>query len=377
MAWSDTPYLALSLLVLMMAFNIMEKKAVGDGPFIVLMGILSGISFLVRYIGISLIVSIGLWLIIAFVIRRITLKDFVRTSVFYGFGICLPVIPFFIRNFIVFGRISTYLSPLPGSHLFSNLMVMTQSYFQGLSTMMFGSGSLSWSIPIIIVCVLFWFFSRMNGLLKDSPTKFMCLVLLLMYFFINSFFLIYNTSKAFIPGNPHVETRLLIQLSWMLMGGGVFAVSAGLKRWCRIKGDRTILAVFSILIFVFIQIFLAMGSYKTLSETKLLAQRISQYFPAPAIPADDVIVSNVPDITYYFAHRNVRTMDNYTPYGLLTELGITRNFVVFLVKGCGHLSPNYLYASDWQNPQGYKCIYTDDLVDLWVPVVKYRKSLGK
>lgn len=126
-----------------------------------------------------------------------------------------------------------------------------------------------------------------------------------------------------------------------------------------------------VLSFVLIQIFPAVKFYKNQTQIKSLASKISQYFPARGIPADYVIVSNVPEIMYYFAKRNVRAIANYTPNDLLFKLGPYRKFCVFLVKGCSHLSPAWQYADEWKTPGGYfKRVYSDEQVDVLAPQVK-------
>ncbi len=367
--WSDTPYLSLCLLVLMMTFDIIEKKTSVHWSVILLAGVLSGVAFLIRYIGISLIASIGICLIIGFMIRAMTFKDLMRMICFYGLGVCLPVVPYIVRNLVVFGTVSAYSYHVSKAVFLSNLVVVVRLYFQGLSSMVFGKGSFTWIIVAFMIVSVGWFLGRARDLIKESPTKFIYIALLLVYFFSQSVLLIYYRSEALIPGNPDIDGRLMMQLSWILLGGAIFAVHAGLKGRYGEKGIKVFI-FFLVLSFVLIQVFTAVEFYKTQTKIKVLSRKISQYFPARGIPADYVIVSNVPEITNYFAKRDVRAIDNYTPGDLLYNLGPYRKFVVFLVKGAGQLSPAWQYADEWRKPGNYKLAYLDQEVDLLVPLVK-------
>jgi len=365
-AWSDTPYLVLSLLVFLMVFNIIEKKTSVHWSYIVLTGILSGFAFLFRYVGISLMASIGICLIVATIIRMITFKDLVRTGLLYGLGLCLPVVPYCIRNLVIFGVIGKVPPSISTALFLSHLHIVVQLYLQGLSLIIFGISPLSWVIFILVICFFCWFLGRMKGLMMESHTKFISLVLIYSYFFIYSFFLIYNKSDNFLSGNPDIDQRVMMQLSWALLGGIIFVIYAGIKRWVPSKGDIKVLTWFLILIFVVIQIFPLINFYQKQSEIKVLSKKIGQY-SFSRLPPDDVIVSNLPEITYYFTQRNVRALANYTPFGLLYYLGGQRKFVVFLVKNCGHLSPAWKYPDEWKKPDWYKNVYSDGTVDLLVP----------
>ena len=234
-AWSDTPYLALTLLVLIMMFNIIERKALVRGSIIVLAGVLSGTAVLIKYLGISLIVSVGMCLIVGTVIRMVTLKDFIRTVCLYGLGICLPVVPYCIRNLIVFGVMGVYQSSTAKADFIPDMIFVIRLYLQGLSSMIFGIGSFAWIIPIFIACFVIWFLGSAKHLMREHQTKFICLLLVVMYFFIHSIFLIYYRSVALILANPDVDDRLLMQLSWILLGGVIFAVHGGPSEMVRIK----------------------------------------------------------------------------------------------------------------------------------------------
>ena len=369
-AWSDTPYLAISLLVLMMVINIFERKVTVHWSYIVLTGGLSGIAFLFRFIGVSLIGSIGISLVLWAILRLVTFKDFIRMTSFYALGVLIPVVPYCIRNLIVFGKMFVYLSGTPNPDFFRNVIVVVRLYFQGLSSMMLGTTSFSWLVVIFIACLFVIFLYYAKELIRDGQTKFACLLLLALYFFIQSFFLIYFRSSALLTSNPDVNERLLMQFFWILLGSGVYVLYCGVKQFWGLKVSR-FSAVLFILLFVLVQISNSVEFFKSQTQIKNLARNISQYFPAKKIPADYLIVSNVPDITFLYANRNVRALADYTPLELISNLGAYRKFVVFLVKGCGYLSPAWEYRDDWKIPvKYYKVVYSDQKVDLLVPQAK-------
>lgn len=365
-AWSDTPYLSLSLLILIMMFNIIEKRTCIQWSYVVLTGILSGFAFLLRYVGISLLVSIGFTLIVAAMLKAITFKDFVRVVLLGGLGLCLPVVPFCIRNLIVFGAWGVTPPSISVPDFFYHMSFVIPLYLKGLSLIIFGVGSLAWFILILIISSLVYFFYRLRDLLKLNQTQFICLVLVLAYFLIYSIFLIGNKSQAFLPGNPDIDDRVMIQLSWIIQAVIIFVIYKFIKNSGLSKQESWLLAGFLITVFVVIQIVPLGSFYQKQKEIKILSRKIAEYH-FYRVPADYVIVSNVPEITYYFARRNVRALSNYTPDSLLYYLGRYRRFVVFLVKGCGHLSPAWQYGYGWDRPSGYKKVYSDDSVELLVP----------
>ena len=189
-AWSDTPYLSLSLLVLLMVFNIMERKTSVHWSYIVLTGILSGFAFLFRYVGISLIASIGVCLIVATIIRMITIERFSSYGGALGSWLCLPIVPYLYPKS---GRVRS-IGVIPSSDtneaiFFSNVNLVVRLYLQGLSTIIFGTSSLAWVIFILIIMFYFMVFLRLEGFDEVSLLRNLCsLVLLGMYFFIYSFF---------------------------------------------------------------------------------------------------------------------------------------------------------------------------------------------
>jgi hypothetical protein len=356
-AWSDIPYLALSLLVLIMVFNIIEQKTLMPWSYIMLAGVLSGTAFLIRYAGVSLIISVGMCFIVMGAVRMVPFKDVIRAVVFYGLGAVLPIVPYCLRNLVVFGVMNVNPSSIPPDQFYYQLMRVVELYFKGLSSIIFGVDSGAVIILIILAGLGAWVAFSFKNLIERSPATAVCLVLLLLYFFIYSIFLIYNKSLAFLPGNPDIDGRVMVPIFWILLGG----IAAALK-------DRKVVAGILIFIFILIQIFSLARFYQKQTQIKALAGNIGQH-SFKGVPADYVIVSNVPEITYYFTKRNTRGLSNYTPLSLLYNLQYYRKFCVFLVKGCGQLSPAWVYAQEWNNPDGYKRVYSDEQVDLLVPQV--------
>ena len=160
-------------------------------------------------------------------------------------------------------------------------------------------------------------------------------------------FLIYNKSQNFLSGNPYIHQRVMMQLSWILLGSIIFIVYEAIKRWDPSKGDVKAITGFLILIFAVVQIFPLVSFYRKQIEIKILSIHIKQH-PFTNIPAEYVIVSNVPEITYYFSQRSARALNYYTPSSLYGTLGTHRKFVVLLVKKAGFLSPAWQYVGEWR-----------------------------
>jgi len=99
-----------------------------------------------------------------------------------------------------------------------------------------------------------------------------------------------------------------------------------------------------------------------------IAKKIETYAPLLSrIPEDHVIVSNVMDMTAFFSRRNIRLLNGYMPYGLIQLLGTKREFAVFIVKKRNEDYRSYLYPLSWLNPEGYRSVYSNRDVALWLP----------
>ncbi len=364
MAWTDVPYLCFSLISLAMVFHIIEKRTKVPIFFIFLTGIITGYAFLIRYVGLPLNLSIGIGLIGAFVIGLINFKDFLTTTAVYVLGVFLVVAPYVIRNLIVFGRIQP-LSMRPSK---ISLQVSLHDYFRSLAEMVFTNRIFEGVVFILMAGLIAGFVLFAWNTVKHEKTVFIYALILLVYFVLDSVFLIGFKTIYLTPES--IDERFLIQLAWIFMGGLVYAVHAVLKRLnAFVALDIKSITALILFAFVLVQVFPAVDFYYTQKTIKKVSEKIEQYAPlVQRLPKDCVIVSNVAEITYYFAKRNVRMLGNYTPYGLLKVFGTKRRFVVFIIKEDEFLSPAWEYPRMWQNPQGYYKFFSDKNVDLFIPL---------
>ncbi|MEI7997972.1 MAG: hypothetical protein WCH62_00480 [Candidatus Omnitrophota bacterium] len=369
-AWSDVPYLCFSLISLIAAFQIIEKKAQVPFLFIFLAGVIVGYSFLIRYVGLTLIVSIGIGFLGSYLLRIFSLKDFIKTACGYLLGILLVILPYFLRNMAVFGRIQPY-------HQLSfkgPFLATAHVYLQTLAEMIFASPSFEYVVLVFIIGLLIFIMRGTKTLFQNNQECFIYVLILLIYFFLVSVLLVVFMTMYSVPES--IDDRYLIQMAWILMGSFVYAVNIALQR-LNFFYSVDIKSVTGLLLFTFIlaQSFPLVDFYDVQKRIKNLSQKIERYIPlVQRLPADYVVVSNVFEMTYYFSKRNVRMINNYTPYGVWRVLGQTRKYAVFLIKGDEFLSPAWEYLPMWQKPQGYYKVFSDNNVDLFIPLTQIQRK---
>ncbi|MEI7997971.1 MAG: hypothetical protein WCH62_00475 [Candidatus Omnitrophota bacterium] len=362
-AWSDVPYLCFSLLSLIAVFKVIEKKDKISVFIVLLAGILAGYSFLIRYVGITLIVSIGIGFLASVFLSVFSLKDFIRIFRVFALGVLLVVLPYIARNILVFGTIQAYRMP-PSDVAFCDNV---HAYLRTLAEMIFTNPSFEYVILLIILFLLIGFIVVGKSLVRNNPGRFLCALILFFYFFLNSIFVVGYKTIYF--GPEAIDDRYLLQVAWILMGFLTYMVYLFLKKLNSLyRTDIKSVTGLLLLVFMLVQVFPAVDFYERQNKIKNLSLKVEHYISlVKNLPADCVIVSNIFEMTYYFSRRNVRMVTNYTPYGFWKLLGQTRKFVVFLIKEEEFLSPSWKYLPMWQHPEGYYKAFSDSSVDLIVP----------
>jgi hypothetical protein len=367
-AWTDVPYLLVSLMSLAMAFQIIEKKGKAGRFFIFSAGLLVGYSYLLRYVGEVLMLSIIAGLVVSVLLRMMTVKDIIKTTGIYCLGSGLVIVPYWIRNAVVF---STIKQSMPLSQ--APLTYTLHMYFQVLAEMIFINRSFDIIVLMLMAGFGICFTMYARKMIATDKERFVYAFILTVYFIIYSVGLIaFKANYLFCEG---IDDRYLIQLEWIFMGGLIFGVSIILKRLNRLQPISVkVITGLLILLFILFQVFPAKEFYYDQKGMTDLSQKIEQYVPLlRGLPKDYVIVSNVGDITYYLSKRNVRWLSNYTPYGLLYYLGSKRRFAVFIVRGAPNL---WMHGPDWRIPNGYYRGYSDKNVDLLLPLPNFHVQLS-
>ena len=132
-----------------MAFHIIKKKGEAGSFFVFFSGVMAGYSYLLRFIGVTLILSIAAGLVLSIFLKIIPVKGFIKTARFYFFGILLVVIPYFVRNIVVLKSIL----PAGVSAYEVPWLTTVHVYFQELAAMIF----INRSFDIIVLMLMVGF----------------------------------------------------------------------------------------------------------------------------------------------------------------------------------------------------------------------------
>jgi 4-amino-4-deoxy-L-arabinose transferase-like glycosyltransferase len=345
-AWTDVPYLCFVLASLIIAFKVIDKEEKVTFTLPLLAGIFAGMSFLIRFSGAAVIGAILCVLLIS--------KFRLKKVIIFILGCSIIAIPYLVRNVLVFGNTAVYPAPIAIQTYCSNAFFVFEYYLKGLSLVLFGTYGLPWLVMGVIISI----FILAVIFLKNTKVW-----TVLLYFLFYSVFLIHFKSIAFIKANLDVDERLMIQVGWVLMTGLVMVVYEVLK------GSRVKLTASLVLLVILLSLQInSFVSYKDKqSKVKALATDLQRYFPND-IPASQVILTNVPDMIYFYAKRPVRALAHYSPKELVEILGPHKHFSVILVRNAGSLSPAWFYFPNvWNKPEGYLTVFADEKIEVLTP----------
>jgi hypothetical protein len=361
MAWTEIPYLFFSLVSIILAIYIVEKKGERHVLLIFLAGLVAGYTFFIRYIGITLIASIATGFVVSVFLRIISLRNLIRIFVIYGLGMALVVLPFLIRNHVVFGTIQPYKMPPSLSPFLVNL----HDYFRGLAEIFFANRSFEIVMVLIVEALVIAFYFRSTQWIHRNKVAFVSALIVMAYFVYYSVFLI--AYKTFCFGSEEIGDRYLAPIVWVIVAGIVYSLNFLLSKLEQLKMlDMKPIAGFIILTFFLIQIFPLTNFYAQQQKLKILSKEIEHYIPlVQGLPPEYTVVSNIADMTYYFSKRNVRMLANYTPYGLAQILGKKR-YAVFIIKDNDLMSKAWEYLEVWKEPWGYIRAFKDQHVELFL-----------
>ena len=363
MAWTDIPFLFLSLISFVFIFKAVRTQGRQQLACAALSGILTGASLLMRNAGYALLLSIGSGFILMCILKIIPFKRLLKVACSYAVGFSVFFAPTMIRNYAVFGRANPYRLPPSNVTLGTNLT----DYSHALSRMIFANPFYGAATLLLAAGLLVWFMIASRQLIKTNKEKIFFAAVLIIYFCSGSFLVILFKTVYF--GPETINERYLIQYAWIMVAGlsyGVYFLLSKLK--ARGPVDTKGITFLILVVFLLVQIFPAADLYFQQKRILNIAKTVEVHAPLLSrIPGDHVIVSNVMDMTAFFSGRNVRLLNGYTPYGLLQLLGTKRKFAVFIVKKRSEDYRAYLYPPSWLNPKGYRLVYSNREVALWLP----------
>jgi hypothetical protein len=322
----------------------------------------AGYAFLIRHIGSTLVAAVIVGFAGCLLLRMVSLRDLIKTTVIYGAGIALVILPYAVRNLVVFGVLQVLPPPAPQVVFLGNIQV----YFQKLGYMFFANGSLGGGIFTALIGIAIYYTVRFKDRVVRKDAVFIYGLILTCYFLFDSFFLIVYMSIY--TSMERIAERYLIQCAWIFAGGLIYGIYLVLQRSFRSQPMLVkAVAGFLLFFFVMVQVFQASDFYIAQRPLKKLSQKIEPYAPLIRDLAPDyVVVSNVYDMSFYFSKRVVRALQDYGPGDLIDILGTKRKFAVFIVKPAQAFE-SYRYNPEWLSAPGYDKIFSDQTVDLFVP----------
>jgi hypothetical protein len=365
-AWSEIPCLCFSLMALLAAFHIIENGKKMPPLLVLLSGVLAGYVYLIRFVGMSLIASIVIGFMACWILKMMSKKEFFKIISVYVAGAGLVVVPFLYRNWHVFGKIQTFRAPPSQTPLAENI-----KYFLGnIATMLWTKPSITGLVALFIIAAVAFIVIKSKKMIETDMKAFIFTIVLMAYFLINSIVLFTFQTLWFC--SEKIDDRYLIPVIWILMVAVVVAMDIGidsLKKIWDLKKMRIAGAL--LMVFISIQVVLAQDFLKGQERMLAFSRIIERYAHAlRTMPKDVVIVTNFPDLVYYYTQHNVRMLNNYTPYMLGKFMAPRSKYVVFLVKGGWNPEWNWgSYGLEWGHPKGYTRIFSDEQVDLFVPGV--------
>jgi len=326
-------------------------------------GLFIGCALLFRHAGLALLFSVGSGLLLMSVFKIIPLKQLIKVIGVFAMGVFIVYMPYLIRNYLVFGSINSYKLPPAQVSLLENITV----YSQALSRMIFMVPHYNMVLITLIGGMIIFFVIKMGKLIKADKFIVLSIIILILYFLSGSFMVILFKTMYFAP--EPINDRYLIQYAWVIVAGLSYCATCLLVKLKEAHAiDIKKITFLILLIFFFSQGFPAIDYYFQQRKVLNVVHKIEPSVPLlTQLPQETVIVSNVMDITYYFSRRNVRMLNGYTPYGLKMLIGINKKFAVFIVKMITKEPSAYLYPPSWRNPQGYRNIYSNRHVELWLP----------
>ncbi len=151
-AFSDT----LSLVLVIYAVN--RLLTAGNKPSNWFwLGLLTGFSYLLRNANLGLLLSIGLYLLWNFIVEPENRKEHLKNGLVWLGANALIIVPWFIRNFLVFGKLQPYSMPAStvslgeNSHDYLQAQLDTLLAFSGLDTLLAGK---LWGIILLLIMAI-------------------------------------------------------------------------------------------------------------------------------------------------------------------------------------------------------------------------------
>ena len=356
MAWSDVPYLLFSLVSFGFMNRAVRREEAGSA---FLAGLFAGAALLLRSLGAAIFIGAAAGFAVACLLRLFRPRKLLALAVSFLAGGALLITPYILRNMALFHAPWTFAHlamPKPPAVVFKILI-------GGMSALFFGDSGHGILFLTVLCGLTVFFIRRVGGLCfggREEHKRIVGAVILLGYVLSG----LAALTAMVLRYNYTIEERYLLQYGWVILAGAVSALAALSRRFELSRhSDPVAVAIPLIAAFFALQIFPAVDT------AALLHKRAGIYRSALAhakvfkrIPADELLVSNQPDLLQLATGRNVRVLTNYTPLGLHTVIGNKRPFTVVIfnqdVSSYGSWLPLYL----GRVPPPYKRLFADDEV---------------
>ena len=121
------------------------------------LGLLTGFAYLLRNANLALLLSIGLYLLWSFIIEPENRKEYLKNGLVWLGANALIIVPWFFRNFLVFGKLQPYSMPAStvslgeNSHDYLQAQLDTLLAFSGLGTLLAGK---LWGIILLLIMAI-------------------------------------------------------------------------------------------------------------------------------------------------------------------------------------------------------------------------------
>lgn len=323
--WSETVYIMLSLLFLLLLTLFLNAPEEKNTRYLVGSAILAGLGFFTRYLGFSLI-GTGLLVIFFLGHRDRPSKRFKEMLLFGSVGI-LPMLFNLLMCFVYLGTITRKTAPSEFSffqqlirffatfyHDFLSFALTFQKYeffFTNLKSWDKFNSAWFWFNKIILLCLIVFavFFIKFVFSSKSFRSLLRPQIGLVVHVAVYSVVLIGITSKIYLDPMGTRFTTPLYPLIMLLVFSNIFHVS-GTFASRKLKWLFFYLAILGIHLFWGIQLVSTASVYKGISSGSFPAMehpgnrnRTSLKFLQENISSDDLVITNIPDKLSYIWPR--------------------------------------------------------------------------
>lgn len=355
MAWADVPYLCFSLLTLLSVIELIKRKLVVPWYAVLGAGILAGFTALIKYVGLSLILAIGFTGLLACLLKIIPRNKGLKAFFLYTIGVCLVMVPYFIRNWVVFGTLQPFRMP-PGNIGLEGIVL---DLFNNLSKVLWADPSYGWIMMITMTTVLIYVCAGLRRDLATGQGRCWTAVLLLSYLIFNTAFLMMCRSQNLIT---EYNDRYMIQLAWLWIVFGGYILYYGLIKTNYLRLVTALLLA----LFLYLQIVMTADGFCEQKRIEEIVNKIEHHRSILyKISPGAIVVSNIADVSSYLFHKQVRLLGAHSP-SELKSIFYAQPIAVLLFKEGKYISPFWSFDPQWETTGEFRRISSGENVDLLV-----------